>query len=160
MQNLPSLEEIKKEKARRKLIHFITYTKPDYQVNWHHEKLANTLDKFVKKEIKRLMVFAPPRHGKSEIVSRRLPAFIHGINPNARIIATSYSGSLASAMSKDVQRIIDSPRYHELFPNTTLIGSEYTPIKSRYTRTNQQYEVVGYEGTYYSAGVGGSSTIR
>lgn len=158
LRNLPTLEEIKKEKARRKLIHFITYTKPDYQVNWHHEKLANTLDKFVKKEIKRLMVFAPPRHGKSEIVSRRLPAFIHGINPNARIIATSYSGSLASAMSRDVQRIIDSPRYHELFPDTTLIGSEYTPIKSRYTRTNQQYEVVGYEGTYYSAGVGGAIT--
>lgn len=127
-------------------------------MNWHHENIGHVLDKFVKKEIKRLMIFTAPRHGKSELVSRRLPAFIHGTNPNAKIIATSYSGSLASSMSKDVQRIIDSKRYHELFPNTTLIGSLYSPRKQGYSRTSEQYEIVGFEGTYKSAGVGGAIT--
>jgi predicted phage terminase large subunit-like protein len=159
--NLPSLKEIQKEKARRKLIDFITYTKPDYRVNWHHRNIANVLDKFVKKEIKRVMIFTAPRHGKSEIVSRRSPAFILGKNPNARIIGTSYSQSLASSMSKDVQRIIDSKEYHDLFPKTTLVGSPFAPKGNyKYSRTTDYFEVVNHDGYYLSAGVGGSITGR
>lgn len=127
-------------------------------MNWHHRKIGDVLDRFVKKEIKRVMLFTPPRHGKSELVSRRLPAFIHGVNPDARIIGTSYSASLAGAMSRDVQRIIDSPSYYELFPDTTLIGSPFTSVTRGYSRTGEQYEVVGHAGTYKSAGVGGAIT--
>ena len=140
---------------------FTRHTMRDYQANWHHIHLANTLDRLAKKEIKRLMVFIPPRHGKSELVSRRLPAFIFGQNPNAKIIGTSYSGELASSMTVDVQRIIDSPTYHELFPNTTLFGSEFqkeVPKNSRYARTSSKFEIVGYDGAYMSAGVNGSIT--
>ena len=159
---LTSLEEIRREKARRKLIEFTRYTKPDYQANWHHINLANVLDRLAKKEIKRLMVFVPPRHGKSELVSRRFPAYILGRNPNARIIATSYSADLATAMSRDVQRIIDSQEYHELFPETYLSGSLFDPIgkKSKYVRSADYFEVGGHEGYYLSAGVGGGITGR
>lgn len=154
------MKEIKKEKARRKLIDFTTYTKPDYQVNWHHRNLANALDKLARKEIKRLMVFMPPRYGKSELVSRRFPAFILGKNPNAKIIATSYSASLASSMNRDVQRIIDSPEYKELFPNTQLAGVGKGIAKGNYIRNSEMFEIVGYEGSYVSAGVGGGITGR
>jgi len=158
---LTSLEEIRREKARRKLIEFTKYTKKDYEVNWHHQRLADVLDRFVKKEIRRLIIMIPPRHGKSEIGSRRLPAFILGQNPNARIIATSYSASLAGKMSRDVQRIINSREYHELFPNTVLANSEYTPFGKKYkqySRTLDYFEIVGHEGYYLSAGVGGGIT--
>lgn len=158
--NLPTLKEIKKEKARRKLIDFTTYTKPDYQVNWHHRNLAKALDKLARKEIKRLMVFMPPRCGKSELVSRRFPAFILGKNPNAKIIATSYSASLASSMNRDVQRIIDSPEYQELFPNTRLAKAGEGIAKGNYIRNSEMFEIVGYEGSYVSTGVGGGITGR
>lgn len=157
-------EILKQEKARRarnNFMNFITYTKPDYQANWHHRNLANILDKFAKKEIKRLMVFMPPRHGKSEQTSRRLPAYIFGINPDAKIIATSYSATLAESMSKDVQRIIDSPTYNELFPETTLMGSPFVKQdrkKIGYTRTNERFDIVGHNGYYLAAGVGGGIT--
>lgn len=158
---------IKQEKIKRakgKLINFTTYTKPDYQVNWHHRNLTNALDRMARKELKRLMVFMPPRYGKSELVSRRFPAYILGINPNASIIGTSYSASLASSMNKDVQRIIDSKEYNELFPQTTLSGSPYQLDIGRkrlhYERTSDRFEVVGYKGSYTSAGVGGGITGR
>src|SRR3990167_4240687 len=112
------------EKARNNLHAFCIYTKPDYQTSWHQRLLCRKLDAFVRGDIKRLMVFQPPRHGKSEHVSRRLPAFILGRNPNAKVITTSYSQDLASAMNRDVQRIIDSPAYHELFPGTRLAEGE------------------------------------
>ena len=159
LQSLPTIDQIRKEKAKRNLIDFTTYTKPEYDVNWHHRNLADKLDKLAKREIKRLMVFMPPRHGKSELVSRRFPAFILGKNPNASIIATSYSGGLASSMNRDVQRIIDSREYQELFPETKLIGTHENPV-GNYLRNNSQFEIVNHQGSYVSAGVGGGITGR
>lgn len=105
------------------------------------------------------MVFLPPRHGKSELVSRRFPAFVLGRNPDARVIGTSYSGSLASSMNRDVQRIIESPKYQELFPNTKLGGMQSKDASSRsYLRNSSEFEVVGHSGSYLSAGISGSLT--
>ena len=59
----------KKELARRHLLDFIKYRFPSYKTNWHHVVLANALERVKKGELKRLMVFMPPRHGKSEEVS-------------------------------------------------------------------------------------------
>lgn len=141
------------------LLDFIHLTKPDYQTNWHHRVLCEYLDRFVSGEIKRLMVFMPPRHGKSEQVSRRLPAYILGKNPNASIIACSYSADLASRMNRDVQRIIDTPAYEGLFPNTRLYGANIrTVARGAYLRNSDIFEVVGHSGVYRSAGVGGGIT--
>jgi len=66
---------------------FTKYTRPDYRVNWHHRKLAEKLDRVAQGLCRRLMVFMPPQHGKSELVSRRFPAFLLGRNPDLRLIA-------------------------------------------------------------------------
>ncbi|MCK5602132.1 phage terminase large subunit, partial [Candidatus Pacearchaeota archaeon] len=95
----------------------------------------------------------------SEIVSRRLPAYYLGKNPDKKIIATSYSADLAVAMSRDTQRIIDSQEYHEVFPETTL-NSVNTKTTSRrnYKRTADEFEIVSHDGTYKCAGVCGGIT--
>ncbi len=147
------------ELARRNLLDFTLYTFPDYQVNWHHEVLCNYLDKFIRGDIKRLMVFMPPRHGKSELVSRRLPAYILGKDPDTSIIATSYTASLASMMNRDVQRIIDSPAYMDIFPDTTLYGKNIRSVAgSNYLRNSDIFEIVDRKGYYKNAGVGGAIT--
>jgi predicted phage terminase large subunit-like protein len=148
-----------RERARDDLLAFTLYSKPDYQVNWHHRVLCSYLDKFARREIKRLMVFMPPRNGKSEQVSRRLPAYLLGREPDASIIATSYSADLASAMNRDVQRIIDAPEYSDLFPNTKLSGSNIRTVATgSWLRNSDIFEVVGRRGIYRSAGVGGGIT--
>ena len=58
------------ELAKRKFINFVTYTKKDYEVNWHHDLLASYLDRFASGDIKKLMVFMPLQHGKSELTSK------------------------------------------------------------------------------------------
>lgn len=142
--------------ARQSLLGFTTYTKLDYRVNWHHRVLCACLDRFVCGEIRRLMVFMPPRHGKSEAVSRRLPAYILGRDPDAQIIACSYSATLAGRMNRDVQRIIDAPRYHELFPETRLFSTNVrTVAQGTFLRNSDIFEVVGRSGVYQSAGIGG-----
>ena len=123
-------KELVREKARRSVAEFCLFTDKRYQMNWHHRLLCEYLDDFTKKKIRRLMVFMPPRHGKSELVSRKLPAYIFGCNPDANIISTSYSADLAQRMNRDVQRIIDSPAYGELFPETKLFGKNIRDRKS------------------------------
>ena len=93
--------------ARSHLLDFTQYTKADYSVNWHHRIIADAIDRVVAGECRRLMVFVMPRSGKSELLSRRLPAYFLGRNPGKHVIACSYSSGLASRMNRDVQRIID-----------------------------------------------------
>ena len=132
---------------------------PTYEVNWHHAMVCEYLDKFVSGETKRLMVFMPPRYGKSELVSRRLPAFILGNNPDAPIIAASYGADLARRMNRDVQRIIDDERYSRLFPETRLSSANVrTVTQGTWLRNTDMFEVVEYNGYYRGAGVGGAIT--
>jgi hypothetical protein len=105
------------------------------------------------------MIFAQPRSGKSELVSRRLPAYILGRDPDATIIAASYGADLARRMNRDVQRIIDTPEYQRLFPDTQLWGKNVRSVADgSYLRNSDLFEVVGHRGFYMSVGVGGALT--
>ena len=154
-----SIDQVKAARARKSLLNFTLYTKPDYQVNWHHEILCSELDKLITGENKRLMVFMPPRNGKSELGSRRFPAYVLGRDPNAQIISTSYSADLSSRMNRDVQRIIDTEEYMRVFPETGLNQSNVrTVAKGNYLRNSDIFEIVGHSGVYKSAGIGGGIT--
>lgn len=150
-------KRVKRAKARRHFGNYVKYVKPNYRWAWHNKLLARKLNDFAHGRIKRLMIFMPPRHGKSELGSRLLPAYIHGINPEANIIAASYSSSLAKRMSRDVQRIMDSPPYQEVFNKIRLVpqkkAKDEESVHGRYTRTAEFFEIVGHSGSYRAAGV-------
>lgn len=151
--------EAQRELARRGMADFSLYTDELYQMNWHHRVICDHLDRWVSKEIRRLMIFTPPRHGKSELVSRKLPAYIFGVNPDASIIGTSYSSDLASRMNRDAQRIIDTDKYRDVFPGTELSGKNIRSVaQGNFLRNSDTFEIVNHRGTYRSAGVGGGIT--
>lgn len=124
-----NLPEVRIERARRHLLKFTEFTMPEYEKNWHHERICDALDRMVSGESKRLMIFVPPRNGKSELGSRRFPAYVLGKDPDAQIISTSYSADLASRMNRDVQRIIETEEYQKLFPKTRLNGSNVRSVE-------------------------------
>ena len=78
---IAAVELLRRRRARGELLDFTRFTMPDYQTNWHHRTVCRFLDRFATGDIARLMVFLPRRHGKSELVSRRLPAFLFGRQP-------------------------------------------------------------------------------
>lgn len=145
-----------RRKARSSLLAFTQYTFPQYRPNWHHELLCDYLERFASGEIKRLIVALPPRHGKSELLSRRLPAYMLGRNPDIQLMATSYAATLSQRFNRDVQRIIDSSAYARLFPETTLFGKNVrTVAQGTWLRNSELFEIVNYAGVYRNAGVGG-----
>lgn len=155
--------EIARRNASNSLADFVLYTKPDYQMGWFHREICEALDRFLQdvidKKSPRLIITAPPRHGKSELTSRRFPAYALGKYPDLEIIACSYSAELTSLMNKDVQGIIDDECYNGVFPDTSLQGSLYAPDTGvKVARTADYFKVVGHKGHYRSTGVGGSIT--
>lgn len=66
-------------------------------------------------EVKRLMICMPPRHGKSELASRRFPAWYIGRNPGKQIVAASYNSELATDFGREVRNIVASDEFKRLF---------------------------------------------
>jgi len=147
------------DKSKSDLISFIQYNNNSYTAKWFHKIIAQKCEKVITGEIKKLMIFVPPQHGKSEIVSRNLPAFALGVNPNLKIAGCSYSADLSEGFSRDIQRTIDSESYQEIFPETTLNGSNIrTDAKKGFIRTVEKFEIVGKKGSYKAVGVCGALT--
>lgn len=87
-----------------------------YQPAGHLALLGEKLEEIESGRIKRLMVFLPPRHGKSELCSIRFPAWYLGRHPQAQIIGCSYAESLAYTFSYATRETIRSPEYQRLWP--------------------------------------------
>ena len=112
--------------------------------------IAEKLEAIEDGKIDRLMINMPPRHGKSELGSRRFPAWFLGRNPEATIMSASYNLDKAEEFGGEVRDIVRSAAYRNLFPNVEL--KEDTRAKG-FWRTSQG-------GFYISAGVGTALTGR
>jgi len=155
----PNLIEIRNELARRSLLRFTIETFENYQVNWHHRLVCEYLDAFANGEIRRLMIFMPPQTGKSELASRRLPCYMLGKNPDAKIAIVSYNTDKARAFNRECQRIIGSDRYKQIFPETRLNETRVVySDRGNYLRNTIEFEIVGHEGKIKVAGIRGTLT--
>lgn len=154
--------ELKRRAATVSLANFTTYTYPTYQLGWFHATVCEALDRFlqdvVNKKSPRLILCAPPRSGKSEIVSRRFPAYLLGRYPDLSFIGTSYSSDLAGSFSKDVQRIMDDQLFADVFPDVRLPKRGAT--NGGMVRQADRFQILDHRGSYYTVGVGGSLTGR
>lgn len=107
------------------------------------------------------MLFVPPQHGKSELASRCMVAYALGQNPDLKIAATSYSIDLARSFNREIQRIIDSRAYGQIFPKTNLSSKRVaSDHRGSYLRNTEEFEVVGKMGAYKAVGVMGGLSGR
>jgi predicted phage terminase large subunit-like protein len=150
--------EIKIRNARKSLEAFTKYTLPKFEAKDFHKKYYYLLYLFAIGYIKKLMVTMPPQHGKSEGSTRRLPAFMLGLNPDLKIAIASYNDTFASKFNRDVQRIIDSEKYSAIFPDTFLSRSKMSEGSNSYIRTTHEFEVINKDGGLKSVGRGGPLT--
>ena len=159
LEKLPDIDQVKTELARRRLIEFTRYTFSSFRESWHHYQYADILDKFMRGEIKKLMIFLPPQHTKSEFSSRRLPAKALGDNPDLKIGIIAYNHVVASRFNRDIQRIIDSVNYQKIYPETRL-NYQNTRTSASWLRNADEFEIVGKQGSLVSVGIGGGLTSR
>ncbi len=136
-----------------KFVPLFAKTQP-YLMGWFHRDLCDVLDAFVeavdRRLSPRLMIFAPPRTGKSEPTSRCFPPFILGQHPDWEIIAATYNQDFANDWGRDVRAIMQDPIYRDLFPTLSVRRDSNAVDKFA---TDQK-------GAYTTVGKGGSLTGR
>lgn len=158
------LAENEAETARRaasgRLLPFIKYTKPDYLSGWFHERLCAGLEWF-ESEVRagkrpRLIIEAPPRHGKTEATTRRFPVWAMARNPGWELVCASYNKDLADDNSRDAREIARDELAHAVFP-----GIRLTQRDKRYYSDYRRADVdqvdnwkIGNGASYKAAGVG------
>lgn len=88
------------------LYEWLKQVNPDYNWDWPFQRyVIDRLQQFADGQIKKLMVFAPPRSGKSELVSVHFPAYLLERNAKDRIIIGTYNQTLANKLSRKVRAL-------------------------------------------------------
>jgi hypothetical protein len=140
--------------SRESLLSFTEYTHGRFQPSWHHRLIAEKLEAVERGEIKRLMINMPPRHGKSEISTRRFPAWCIGRDPYRQVISASYNAQFARGIGRDVRNLVKSNKFAACFPGVRLAADS----KAAGIWHVQKDGSDGPEGVYLATGVGGSAT--
>ena len=121
-------KEITKELARKESLEFIKYTwykQEPFVIGQHTRTICDRIDRAIRRLRKGkstyIAISVPPRHGKSQIVSRHLPAFFKGLFPEKEVLTTGYSADLMNLFSKDCRdKIVKQDAFMELFPGVRL----------------------------------------
>jgi predicted phage terminase large subunit-like protein len=121
---------------------------------WQHE-IANELQSFYRSlmdgERPKLVLMAPPQHGKTEQITDIL-AWMAGKQPHLKTIFASYSEELGVKVNRDLQRIMSSERYAAIF------GHRLRESGSGWRRNSNLLEYVGHRGSFRNTTVEGQIT--
>lgn len=142
-------ELLERKRAQESLVRFTEATCDWYVTAAHHKAIAEKLEAIERGDIDRLMINLPPRNGKSELASRRFPAWFLGRHPNKSVIAASYNSDLATDFGRQVRNIIASEEYKGIFK---------TDLAEDSRAANRWNTAEG--GGYVAAGVGTAITGR
>ena len=129
---------------------YISVQHPGYNFAAHHKLIAKELMMVESGETTRLMIFAPPRHGKTYEISEFFPAWYLGRNPSDQIIAATYNYERAGDVGRAVRNQLVDPLYSEVFPGCSLAQTSKSVNR---LKTDQG-------GTYFSVGINGALTGR
>ena len=144
--------------ARVMMRHFIPFTfGPEYKEDPFHLAVCDDIDRVVhlnhERPITHLMLNAPPQHGKSEIVSTRLPSFWLANNPDLPVALVSYAQDLANRNSRNARAVFESEQYRQLYAKLGILrDSDNWRVRD--------WHLSGRKGYAFAAGVGGPITGR
>ena len=141
------MDQYVEHNAKQDFLTFVRLVAPtlisDWRMGRHIEVISNKLKQLEDGEIKRLMVFLPPRSSKSVICSKLFPAWYIGRNPEHEILTVSHSDQLSSDFGRSVRDIVSTEQFQNIFQGVSLRSDVRAAGK---WKTNQG-------GTYYAAGV-------
>jgi len=124
---------------------------PGFKCAPHHRLIADRLMAVERGDIARLMIFVPPRHGKSLVASQFFPAWYLGRNPSRFIIATSYAQELAEDFGREVRNQLADDLHAQIFPECAGARDDSKSARRFHT---------GAGGVYFATGIGGPITGR
>lgn len=136
------------ELARRSFRDYVVRVhRGNYKHFRHTEYITDRLEPIANGEQKHIIIEMPPRHGKSMTVTESFPSYFLAKNPSKRVIAASYSDSLARKFGR-----LNREKFNEY--GGSLFGESLSPINS----AQNNWGVAGDRGGMIATGIGGSIT--
>lgn len=123
----------------------------DFDADNFHYLIATYLEKCYRGEITRLIINIPPRHGKTELVSKCFPAWCLWKDPTMKFIVTWYSATLTQQFSLETRDIVQSDIYKNVFPRIQWIRDD---------QNTKEYWATKEGGWYYATGTWWALTGR
>ncbi|MBO9597130.1 MAG: phage terminase large subunit [Cohnella sp.] len=154
-QSLPSLNDVKRERAERHLNAYIRQCwgviEPgtEYMHNWHIDAISEHLEAVEQGQITRLLINMPPRYMKSIAVTVAWPTRHWAKRPESRFISLSYSQMLSMKHNIDRRNIIQSPWYQNNW------GDRFALMDDQNTKTKFQNDKMGF---MFATSIGGTLT--
>lgn len=152
------LLERERRTARIDFFSFLRHlSPPEFVWGWHHKYCCQVLQDWILTDKHPfLMLFMPPQHQKSTMLTEFLPAWAFGQNIDYQALLVMYNSTQAKKYNRKIQRIIESEEYKHIFPNTKLNEKGATGNnKGVYVKNSEEFEIVGGRGFLKSVGVGG-----
>lgn len=155
------LEAIIDRQAQDDFLTFRRRINPKAKIGWFFFDITARLQQFyndlVAGQRPKLIIQAPPQHGKSEAVTDFV-CWLAGKDPELRSIYASFSERLGVRANLKVQRTLATPRYQRIFPNTALNSKNITTVSGQSLRNKEILEYVGHGGYFRNTTVQGSIT--
>lgn len=120
---------------------FVSLANPKFAFYQHCDVLADVIERIANGELKRVMVFLPPRHSKSEMFSRLMSAYYLKKHPDRWVGINSYAAELAHTLSNAARQ------------NFVTCGGELSD-----DTTAKKHWETKQGGGMWAAGVGGPIT--
>ena len=136
--------------GRDDLLAFAQYIDSEFQAARHIKLIADKLTLVEQGKLTRLIINMPPRHGKSQLVSKIFPVWAMGRNPKRQLVYTSYNASKAQEFTRWQRDWCENPITREVFPKL-FVREDVRAAEEWQTTTG---------GIVYGAGVGGTLTGR
>lgn len=136
--------------AASTLIAYACAIKETYDPGRHHQIIARELTKVMTGETKRLMIFAPPQNGKSELATQIFPSFYFGHFPEQSIIVGAYAQDKADDFGRATKGYMGQEIYRHIFPATQISPTSDSIRRFQTTKG----------GHYYAVGIGAGVTGR
>lgn len=146
--------------AYSRLLAYAAYQWPAFRYPSHIRLIANELESLERGEQDRLMIFVPPRHGKSVLTSENFAAWYLGRNPDHYVIAATYAQELADDFGRKVRNQIADPAFQAIFPGVTLKNDSTAAKRFHISGNPGDMFSTGQNGAYFAVGVGGPLTGR
>jgi predicted phage terminase large subunit-like protein len=134
------------ERCRNDFLAFCHHVYDGFKEGPHHRHLLPLLHNVNAGTENRLTVSMPPRFGKSETIAYLFVAWYLGHNPTHHIMMATHTADLSASFGRKVRNLIDSPQYHEIFPETVV--SRDKSAADNWTTTKG--------GKYLAIGIGGN----
>lgn len=148
---LVSRQTMVRRLARLSFIQFIRCVAPWFIVEEAHLLIAEKLEALAEGRIDRLMIFMPPRTGKSLMVSVFFPAWYLGRFTDRKVMQVSYKTELAVGFGRQVRNMIRDPDYQSIFPGVGLVPDN--KAAGRWAIHDENATDRKRQGEYFAVGI-------